>query len=63
MTTALLIIDVQQALCAGQWAVFEAARVIDRINQVTALARSTGAPVVYIQHEESEGPMQFNEDG
>ena len=63
MTTALLIIDVQQALCAGQWAVFEAARVIDRINQVTALARSAGAPVVYIQHEESEGPMQFDHDG
>jgi nicotinamidase-related amidase len=39
MTTALLVIDVQQALCAGEWAVFEAARVIDRINQVTAVAR------------------------
>jgi nicotinamidase-related amidase len=28
MTTALLIIDVQQALCSGEWAVFEADRVI-----------------------------------
>jgi len=63
MTTALLVIDVQQALCAGEWAVFEAARVIDRINQVTALARDAGAPVVYIQHEEPEGPMVCGQDG
>ena len=63
MTTALLVIDVQQALCSGEWAVFEAERIIDRINQVTQLARSAGAPVVYIQHEESEGPMVFGEVG
>jgi nicotinamidase-related amidase len=63
MTTALLIIDVQQALCAGEWAVFDAARVIDRINQVTPLARSAAAPVVFIQHEESEGPMLYDQEG
>lgn len=63
MTTALLIIDVQQALCSGEWAVFEARRVIDRINQVTQLARSAAAPVVFIQHEESEGPMVHLGDG
>jgi nicotinamidase-related amidase len=63
MTAALLIIDVQQALCSGEWAVFEAARIIDRINQVTQLARDAGAPVVYIQHEESEGPMVHGENG
>ncbi len=63
MTTALLIIDVQQALCSGEWAVFEAARVIDRISHVTLLARSAGAPVVFIQHEESEGPMVYGQDG
>jgi nicotinamidase-related amidase len=63
MTTALLIIDVQQALCSGEWAVFEASRVIDRINHVTQLARDAGAPVVYIQHEESEGPMVHGGNG
>jgi nicotinamidase-related amidase len=63
MTTALLIIDVQHALCSGEWAVFEVARVIDRINHVTQLARSAGAPVVYIQHEESDGPMVYPGDG
>ena len=63
MTTALLIIDVQQALCSGEWAVFEAARIIDRINHITQHARDAGAPVVYIQHEESEGPMVHGENG
>jgi nicotinamidase-related amidase len=63
VTTALLIIDVQQALCAGEWAVFEAARVIDRINHVTQLARIAGALVVFIQHEEAEGPMVKGSDG
>ena len=48
MTTALLIIDVQQSLCFGEFAAFEAERVIDRINQVSALGRSAGIPVVII---------------
>ena len=63
MTTALLIIDVQRAVCSGEWAVFEADRVIDRINHVTQLARNAGSPVVFIQHEESEGPLVYGQDG
>ena len=39
MTTALLIIDVQQALCAGPEAAFDIDGVIERINSVSAQAR------------------------
>jgi len=63
MTTALLIIDVQRALCTGEEAAFDIDRVIDRINAVSAQARSTGAPVFLIQHEEGDGPLQFDAEG
>ncbi|WP_085725999.1 cysteine hydrolase family protein [Pseudomonas sp. R37(2017)] len=54
MATALLIIDVQQALCSGEYECFEIGRVIDTINDLSARARQAGAPVVLIQHEEGE---------
>ena len=63
MTTALLIIDVQHAMCAGEEAAFEIGRVLDRINSVSARARAAGLPVVLVQHEEDEGPLQFGSDG
>jgi nicotinamidase-related amidase len=63
MKTALLIIDVQRALCSGEYAAFESRRVIDRINHVIRLARETGAPVVVIQHEERAGPLEYGSDG
>jgi nicotinamidase-related amidase len=63
MTTALLIIDVQHALCAGPYAAFEADRVIDRINHVSRRARAAGAPVVVIQHESIGGPLDFGSPG
>ncbi|VTU45474.1 cysteine hydrolase family protein [Variovorax sp. PBL-E5] len=53
MTTALLVIDVQQGLCEGEHEAFESQAVIGRINQVAAKARAAGAPVVFIQHESS----------
>lgn len=52
MTTALLIIDVQQALCAGEYQCFEIDRVIATINDLSQRARDAGVPVVLIQHEE-----------
>ena len=51
MNNALLIIDVQQALCSGDNAAFECHRVIDRINLVSTQARTAGALVVLVQHE------------
>ena len=55
MSTALLIIDVQQALCSGVGEVFEAARVIENINLAAAMARDARVLVVLIQHETDEG--------
>jgi nicotinamidase-related amidase len=63
MKSALLIIDVQQALCSGEWAAFDIDRVVDRINLISAKARAAGAPVILIQHEEDEGPLQFDSAG
>lgn len=63
MTTALLIIDIQHALCQGDEAAFDIDRVIDRINSVSAKARAAGLPVVLVQHEENEGPLQFDSEG
>lgn len=51
MNTALLIIDVQRALCEGPYEVLDAPQVIGRINLVAAKCRAAGAPVVVIQHE------------
>jgi nicotinamidase-related amidase len=63
MTSAPLVIDVRQALGSGPWAAFDTGRVLDRINPLIRAARAAGAPVVFVQHEEGEGPMQFEADG
>lgn len=59
---ALLIIDVQHALCTGDEAAFDIDAVVDRINSVAAKARAAGAPVIYIQHE-SDGALQVGTGG
>ncbi len=51
MTTAVLVIDMQQGLCQGPGAAFDTAGTINRINLVTAKARVAGAPVIFVQHE------------
>ncbi len=58
MTTALLIIDVQQGLCEGEGRAFESDEVIARINGVAARVRSAGWPVVFIQHESKAGYLE-----
>ncbi|MDM8348732.1 cysteine hydrolase family protein [Pseudomonas sp. sp1636] len=63
MTTALLIIDVQQALCTGAEAAFDIDRVIARINRVAEQARAAGLPIVLLQHEESHGSLRFGTQG
>lgn len=63
MKNALLIIDVQQTLCEGRWAAHDIQAVIARINGLSARARAAGAPVLLIQHEEDEGPMQHGSPG
>ena len=63
MDTALLIIDVQQALTSGDYEVFDSRGVIDRINRASRLARSARAPVIVIQHQEQTGPLQHGTEG
>ncbi len=63
MAAALLIIDMQQALCAGRYAAFDASGLIQRINVVSAKARSAGIPVVLIQHEEDDELLRFESAG
>jgi nicotinamidase-related amidase len=63
MTTALLIIDVQHALCVGEHAAFESSRVIDRINWVSRKARAVGALVIVIQHESKTSPLVYGTQG
>lgn len=60
MSTALLIIDVQHALCTGEYECFDIEHVIDNINGLSARARKAGIPVVLIQHEEESGPFVYD---
>lgn len=59
MKSALLVIDVQNGLCSGEEAAFDIDRVVARINAAIAKARAAAVPVVFIQHEETDGPLQF----
>ncbi len=63
MTTALLIIDVQHALCSGPYEAFESERVIQRINVVAQKVRDAGLLVVLIQHEAPDGPLAYGTQG
>jgi nicotinamidase-related amidase len=63
MSTALLIIDVQRALCTGDERVFGIDAVIDRINSLSCRARTAGAPVVLVQHEEATGAFRSGSEG
>ncbi|GAA5988539.1 hypothetical protein JCM10908_003612 [Rhodotorula pacifica] len=52
MTTALLIIDVQQGLCTGPDAVEYAEETITAINPLYAKAHEGQVPVIFVQHED-----------
>ena len=61
--SAVLVIDVQRALCTGEYAAFEASLVIQRINEVLGRARAAGAPVILIQHESRGGALDSGTAG
>lgn len=63
MNRAVLVVDVQRGLCEGEYATFDSAGVIDRINLITANARAAGALVVIIQHEATSGVLAYGCDG
>lgn len=53
MKPALLIIDVQEALCHGPGAPFDCRGVIGRINALARAVRAANAPVIWVQHEDA----------
>ncbi|RYH52643.1 MAG: isochorismatase family protein, partial [Alcaligenaceae bacterium] len=61
--TAVLVIDMQQALCEGSGAAHDCAGTIERINTVTRKAREAGRPVVFIQHESEQGALVHGSAG
>lgn len=62
MPTALLIIDVQNVLCVRASKASDVEDVISRINMVSRKARNAGALVVVVQHETTDGPMDYGTD-
>ncbi|HEX3965479.1 MAG TPA: isochorismatase family protein [Trebonia sp.] len=52
-TTTLLVIDVQESVLAG---CADVEGVVGRINELARRARSTGSPVVYLQHQDPGDP-------
>lgn len=61
--TALLIIDVQRDLFDAEPRPYEADAVVDRINAMATKARQAGAPVVFVQHERTEGTLVHGTEG
>jgi nicotinamidase-related amidase len=63
MSSALLVIDVQNALCTGRWRAHDIDAVVSRINQVARTVRAAGGLVVFIQHEEDHDLMRYGSEG
>ncbi len=53
--TALLVIDVQEGMFVPEYPVFDGEALLDKIQGLITEARSSGVPVVYIQHNEEPG--------
>lgn len=51
--SAVLVIDVQEAVLAG---CAEVSGVLERINGLVQRARNSGVPVIYVQHEDPGDP-------
>ncbi len=62
MKPALLIIDMQQALCQGPGGPFDGRGVIRRINALARAARAAQVPVIWVQHED-EGRLRTGTPG
>jgi nicotinamidase-related amidase len=63
MKTALIVIDVQRALCEGTHQVRGAKEVVARINIVSRTARKADALVVIVQHESSGPTLAYQSEG
>ena len=62
MQSAILVIDVQCGLFDVNPRPFEANEVIKRINNITSQARTSGMPVVFIQHEQATGLLEYESE-
>jgi nicotinamidase-related amidase len=63
MARALLVIDMQRALCTGEEAAHDAEALIGRVNALMAKARAADVPIVLVQHEEATGSLVHGSDG
>lgn len=63
-STALIVIDVQTGLFTEPgYPVYQEDSVLKNINALIAKARIADVPVFFVQHTESEGPLQLNTPG
>jgi nicotinamidase-related amidase len=53
--TALLVIDVQVGLVEGAEPAYRGAEMLANINSLLTMARTAGTPVIFVQHDGSEG--------
>lgn len=60
---ALLIIDVQEALCSGVEACLNPKSLVEAINSVSVSARRAGIPVILVQHEEKGSSLERDSKG
>lgn len=59
---ALLVIDMQRGLCEGAEEAFGAKALVQRVNALAKRARENKVPVIWVHHEELEGPLQHGSD-
>jgi nicotinamidase-related amidase len=63
MKSAVLVIDVQRGLFDEIPRPYEADEIIQRINHITSQARTSGIPVIFIQHEQAQGLLEYGSEG
>ncbi len=63
MKSAVLVMDVQQGLFQDEPRPFMADETLQVINQLTDKARENDVPIIFIQHEVSEGPLMHGTKG
>jgi nicotinamidase-related amidase len=62
--TALLIVDVQVGLIEAPRHAYRGGEVVERINSLITKARSSGTPVIYMQHDGGdESPVRVGSAG
>lgn len=60
---AIIVVDVQKALCVGGGATYRSMDIISNINMVIAKAREVEVPIIFIQHETKDGAFIRDAEG